>query len=34
MARITRNKQKALYLLWPLKKNSRNVVVSRGKMSR
>ena len=30
MAGITQNKQKALFLLWYLNKNSRNVVVSRG----
>ena len=30
MAGITQNKQKALFLLWSLNKNSRNVVVSRG----
>ena len=30
MARITQNKQKALFSLWSLNKNSRNVVVSRG----
>ena len=31
MAGITQNKQKALFSLWSLNKNSRNVVVSRGK---
>ena len=30
MAGITQNKQKALFSLWSLNKNSRNVVVSRG----
>ena len=30
MAGITQKKQKALFSLWSLKKNSRNVVVSRG----
>ena len=30
MAGITPNKQKALFSLWSLNKNSRNVVVSRG----
>ena len=29
MAGITQNKQKALFSLWSLNKNSRNVVVSR-----
>ena len=31
MAEITQNKQKALFLLWSLNENSRNVVASRGK---
>ena len=30
MAVITQNKQKALFSLWSLNKNSRNLVVSRG----
>ena len=30
MAGITQNKQKPLFSLWSLNKNSRNVVVSRG----
>ena len=30
MAGITQNKQKALFSLWSLNKNSRNVAVSRG----
>ena len=30
MAGITQSKQKALFSLWSLNKNSRNVVVSRG----
>ena len=31
MAGITQNKQKTLFSLWSLNKNSGNVVVSRGK---
>ena len=31
MAEITQNKEKALFSFWSLNKNSRNVVVSRGK---
>ena len=30
MVRITQNKQKTLFSLWSLNKNSRNVVLSRG----
>ena len=30
MAGITQNKQNALFSLWSLNKNSRNVVVTRG----
>ena len=33
MAGITQNKQKALFSLWSLNKNSKNVVVSRGENS-
>ena len=33
MAGITQNKQKALFSLWSLNKNSRNVAVSRGENS-
>ena len=31
MAEITQNKQEALFSLWSLNKNIRNIVVSRGK---
>ena len=31
MAEITQNKEEALFSLWSFNKNSRNVVVSRGK---